>query len=59
VFVSPLTEVSAVGMWESRVLREISKRRWESFCDFHGRGISTAAGRRPVVIRDGGRATPR
>jgi hypothetical protein len=29
-------------MWESRVLCEISKRRWESFCDFHGRVMSTA-----------------
>jgi hypothetical protein len=29
-------------MWESRVLCEISKRRWKSFCDFHGRDISTA-----------------
>jgi hypothetical protein len=31
-----------VGMWESRVLGEISKRLWKSFCDFHRRGISTA-----------------
>jgi hypothetical protein len=22
-------------MWESRVLCEISKRLWKSFCDFH------------------------
>jgi hypothetical protein len=29
-------------MWESRVLCEISKRLWKSFCDFHGRVISTA-----------------
>ena len=29
-------------MWESRVLCEISKRLWKSFCDFHGRAISTA-----------------
>ena len=29
-------------MWESRVLCEISKRLWKSFCDFHGGGISTA-----------------
>jgi hypothetical protein len=31
-------------MWESRVLCEISKPRWKSFCDFHGGGISTAVG---------------
>ena len=30
-------------MWESRVLCEISKPRWKSFCDFHGGDISTAA----------------
>ena len=29
-------------MWESRVLCEISKVRWKSFCDFHGTGISIA-----------------
>jgi hypothetical protein len=29
-------------MWESRVLCEISKRLWKSFCDFHRRAISTA-----------------
>ena len=29
-------------MWESRVLCEISKRRWKSFWDFRGRGISIA-----------------
>ena len=29
-------------MWESRVLCEISKRRWTAFCDVHGRVISTA-----------------
>jgi hypothetical protein len=34
---------SAVGMWESRVLCEISKRLWKSFCDFHSRDISIAA----------------
>jgi hypothetical protein len=34
-----------VGMWESRVLCEISKRRWASFCDVHGRVISTAVRR--------------
>ena len=32
-------------MWESRVLCEISKRRWKSVCDFHGRAISTAVSR--------------
>ncbi|MPZ19425.1 MAG: PQQ-binding-like beta-propeller repeat protein, partial [Luteitalea sp.] len=32
----------AVGMWESRVLCEISKRLWASFCDVHRRVISTA-----------------
>ena len=32
-----------VGMWESRVLCEISKHLWESFCDFHRSVISTAA----------------
>jgi hypothetical protein len=30
-------------MWESRVLCEISKRLWKSFCDFHSRVISIAA----------------
>jgi len=30
-------------MWESRVLCEISKRLWKSFCDFHRRVISIAA----------------
>jgi hypothetical protein len=30
-------------MWESRVLGEISKRLWKSFCDFHRRVISIAA----------------
>jgi hypothetical protein len=29
-------------MWESRVLCEISKRLWKSFCDFHRRVISIA-----------------
>jgi hypothetical protein len=29
-------------MWESRVLCEISKSVWESFCDFRGDVISTA-----------------
>ena len=29
-------------MWESRVLCEIPKVRWKSFCDFHGTGISIA-----------------
>ena len=32
-----------MGMWESRVLCEISKLLWESFCDFHTSVISTAA----------------
>jgi hypothetical protein len=32
-----------VGMWESRVLCEISKLLWKSFCDFHRSVISTAA----------------
>jgi len=31
-----------VGMWESRVLCEISKSLWEPFCGFHGDAISTA-----------------
>lgn len=35
-------EEAAVGMWESRVLCEISKVRWESVWDFHGTAISTA-----------------
>src|SRR5262245_48739510 len=30
-------------MWESRVLCEISKFLWKSFCDFHRNVISTAA----------------
>ena len=30
-------------MWKSRVLGEISKRLWKSFCDFHRRVISIAA----------------
>src|SRR5262245_29837182 len=30
-------------MWKSRVLCEISKVRWKSFCDFHGPAISSAA----------------
>jgi len=30
-------------MWESRVLCEVSKRLWKSFCDFHGRVISVGA----------------
>ena len=32
-----------MGMWESRVLCEISKLLWKSFCDFHRSVISTAA----------------
>jgi hypothetical protein len=32
-----------VGMWESRVLCEISKVLWKSFCDFHRTDMSTAA----------------
>jgi len=39
-------------MWESRVLCEISKRRWKSFCDFHGRVISNS--RSSVEIEKGG-----
>jgi hypothetical protein len=35
-------EVRAVGMWESRVLGEISKSLWEPFCGFHRDVISTA-----------------
>jgi hypothetical protein len=31
-----------VGMWESRVLGEISKSLWEPFFGFHRDGISTA-----------------
>ena len=31
-----------VGMWESRVLCEISKSLWKPFCGFHGDAISTA-----------------
>ena len=50
-------EDQLVGMWESRVLCEISKFLWKSFCDFHGNDISTAAGRLRI-IRDAGRATP-
>ena len=33
-------EESAVGMWESRGLCEISKLLWKSFCDFHRSAIS-------------------
>ena len=29
-------------MWESRVVREISKALWKPFCGFHGADISTA-----------------
>lgn len=32
-----------MGMWESRVLCEISKLLWKSFCDFRRSVISTAA----------------
>ena len=49
-----------VGMWESRVLCEISKSLWEPFWGFHRDGISTAvfAGgvgghRIPGVLRPG------
>jgi len=35
-FFSSIQEQSAVGMWESRVLCEISKSRWKPFCGFHG-----------------------
>ena len=31
-----------VGMWESRVLCEISKSLWKPFRGFHGDAISTA-----------------
>ena len=31
-----------VGMWESRVLSEISKSLWKPFCGFHRDVISTA-----------------
>lgn len=31
-----------VGMWESRVLCEISKSLWKPCCGFHGDAISTA-----------------
>ena len=34
---------SAVGMWESRVLREISKSLWKPFCGFQGDVISIVA----------------
>src|SRR3954464_13790672 len=34
-------------MWESRVVREISKRLWTAFCDVQRRGISIAAGGAP------------
>ena len=40
-------------MWESRVLCEISKPRWKSFCDFHGGGMSTAVG---AGVSENGRA---
>jgi hypothetical protein len=30
-------------MWESRVVCEISKRLWKSWCDFHSRVISIVA----------------
>src|SRR4029453_337308 len=44
-FLSPRRR-SAVGMWESRGLGEISKSRWASVGRVHGDGISTAADRR-------------
>jgi len=37
-----LKQEAAVGMWKSRVLCEISKRRWAACCAVHGRGISIA-----------------
>jgi hypothetical protein len=43
VFISVIQKMeAAVGMWKSRAPYEISKRRWKSFCDFHGRVISKA-----------------
>jgi hypothetical protein len=41
-------------MWESRVLCEISKLLWKSFCDFHGSVISTAARFFEFVITSSG-----
>ena len=37
-----LCHTSAVGMWESRDLGEISKSLWKPFCGFHGDVISIA-----------------
>jgi hypothetical protein len=41
---------SAVGMWESRVLGEISKSLWKPFCGFHRDVISIAVFVVPEVI---------
>jgi len=47
-----------VGMWTTRVLCELSKLLWKSFCDFH-RSVISAAARfssihlRPTVATDG------
>ena len=39
-----------VGMWASRVVCEMSKRLWASFCDVHRRVISTAASSSVMVL---------
>ena len=43
-------EGSAVGMWESRVLGEISKSVWKPFCGFHRDAIAAVGVPWPNVI---------
>jgi hypothetical protein len=47
-----------VGMWESRVLGEISKSLWEPFLGFHRDGISTAVFAAAVIEHGCEGATP-
>ena len=48
-----IKQYAGVGMWESRVLGEISKALWKPFCGFHRAGISTAV--RALRARKAGR----
>jgi hypothetical protein len=46
-----------VGMWKSRVVCEISKGRWKSFCDFHGPDISAAGPQNQILEQGSTRST--
>jgi hypothetical protein len=44
-------------MWKSRVVCEISKGRWKSFCDFHGPDISAAGPQNQILEQGSTRST--